>query len=123
MDYDSLVVRVKRESLYDGLDDWVSLVEAYGLALLADPDAGPDQLKAVVIEVVRQLLAEGMVELGPVERGTGFRAWQEPTEVLIERISDAMRHGDDQVWGYVAWMRNTPKGRDVANSFDPAEFP
>jgi hypothetical protein len=100
-----------------GVDDFVSLAAVQGLiddGGLADSAAERQQL---VVDTVRSLLAEGLVEVGVLSpTSPGFKAWPGTVDEVMTRFSDRfVAHYDDRnEWAYRVWLNLTAKGRQVS---------
>ncbi len=100
-----------------GVDDFVSLADVRGCVDtggLADTAADCQQL---VVDTVRSLLAEGLVEVGVLSPSSpGFKAWPGTLDEVMARFADRfVAHYDDRYeWAYKIWLNLTAKGRQVS---------
>ncbi len=106
---------LERMILRDGLDDWVPLFAMDGFAQVIAPDAGIVARRREIIDVVRRLHSEGLVEVGTVTKGKGFKPVDDPSALLR---SAATHESDPEFsdWGFIFWTNNTEEGDRVANA-------
>lgn len=90
--------------LREGLDDWVPFEALRGEC----PDATDDER----VSLVRELAAEGLVEIGDLRHGP-FRAWPGDVDDWIPRMRELLA-GQDPV--LAIWLSNTAAGDAVARS-------
>jgi hypothetical protein len=103
-------------TLIEGLDDWVPLVTIYFVAQRSNPGVGSDRLCEIVMETVRDLLDDGLVEAGTVTATSGYTPLRESTAAVLDRIRAAFNSdGDPEMWGYTVWLKNTAAGETLAN--------
>jgi hypothetical protein len=122
---------VKRTILDVGLEDWVDVPHALYAArqtifqenlLDSFPDnfderanwlaAQEREALPLVVEAVKQLVREGLIELGETV-GRGFYPWEGTIEEVCRRIDDAAAAATFPVLvSELFWMRNTRRGND-----------
>jgi hypothetical protein len=119
MDSRTVLDRVRREVLFDGLFDWGDLGWVRGIVLDYREDNDEEWVKKTTLEVVESLARDGLVEIGSIGEN-GFSPWSKTVDESIRQIRDYASSHDD--WNFYAWTRNTPTGKSLAESFDPAEF-
>jgi hypothetical protein len=104
-----------------GRDDFVSMADVQGQisrGRLADSVAERQQL---VVDTVRSLLVEGLVEVGviPSPNSPGFKTWPGTVDEVMTRFIDRfVGHYDDRrQWEYTIWFNLTPKGEQVSADY------
>jgi hypothetical protein len=104
-----------------GRDDFVSMADVQGQisrGRLADSVAERQQL---VVDTVRSLLVEGLVEVGviPSPKSPGFKTWPGTVDEVMTRFIDRfVGHYDDRrQWEYTIWFNLTPKGEQVSADY------
>jgi hypothetical protein len=104
-----------------GCDDFVSMADVQGQisrGRLADSVAERQQL---VVDTVRSLLVEGLVEVGviPSPNSPGFKTWPGTVDEVMTRFIDRfVGHYDDRrQWEYTIWFNLTPKGEQVSADY------
>jgi hypothetical protein len=104
-----------------GRDDFVSMADVQGQisrGRLADSVAERQQL---VVDTVRSLLVEGLVEVGviPSPNSPGFKTWPGTVDEVLTRFIDRfVGHYDDRrQWEYTIWFNLTPKGEQVSADY------
>jgi hypothetical protein len=106
-----------------GVDDFVSMADVQGFiddGGLADSAA---ERKRLVVDTVRSLLDDGLVEVGviPSPSSPGFKTWPGSVDEVMMRFTDRFvgHHDDRQEWAYKIWLNLTAKGQQVsADSVD-----
>lgn len=108
--------RMIEELLIRGADDWVMAADVAWLARSVG-GAGTDQeVMNLSIQTIREVVAEGLMELGDVTDG-GFLEWDLPPEASIEKVErDWTALGRHPDLGDVCWLANTPAGDTRANA-------
>jgi Bacterial self-protective colicin-like immunity len=113
-----------RDSLRDdilasGHDDFVSMADVQACifdGLLADLSPAQKQL---VVDAVRSLLEDGLMELGdiPGRDDPGFKPWPGTVDEVITRFVDRFvgQHNDPLAWQYSIWLNLTAKGRQASD--------
>jgi hypothetical protein len=109
---------LRGDILAGGLDDWVSMADVMGRIArrrLADSEAERQRL---VVDTVRSLLVEGLVEVGdiPGRDDPGFKPWPGTVDEVMTRFSDRFvgHHEDRLEWEYTIWLNLTAKGERAA---------
>lgn len=98
---------VRARILVDSWDDWVPLRQMDSFALDV---SRPSRRKGVVLTVVRQLLDDGLGELGEVG-DCGFSAWELAPKDAIERLSESFMVDDNDLHaGYAVWFKGSDAG-------------
>lgn len=104
-----------------GRDDFVSMADVQGqidCGRLADSVAECQQL---VVDTVRSLLEEGLVEVGviPSPSSPGFKTWPGTVDEVMTRFIDRfVGHYDDRhEWAYKIWFNLTKTGERVSTDF------
>jgi hypothetical protein len=97
-----------REILQAGLDDWVPLAAVHGLAQRVG-DGSEQEIREASIEAIKQLVLEGLVEVGEVSDG-GFFEWDETLDAALRRIRETWEATGPNVWGFAVWLSNTQAG-------------
>jgi hypothetical protein len=113
-----------RETLRDdilasGHDDFVSMADVQACifdGLLADLSTSQQQL---VVDTVRSLLADGLMELGdiPGRDDPGFKPWPGTLDEVMARFVDRFvgHHDDPLEWQYSIWLNLTAKGEQASD--------
>jgi hypothetical protein len=110
---------LREDILAVGTDDFVSLAAVQGIIDedgLADSAADCQRL---VVDTVRSLLAEGLVEVGVLSPSSpGFKAWPGTVDEVMTRFTDRfVAHYDDRYeWAYKIWLNLTPEGREASTA-------
>lgn len=110
MNIDPLV----KEVLLSGADDWVGIWELPYLARAALGGVGTDAARVAVMEVIRALLSQGLMEVGDVNE-CGFVRWETELDDAIRRIErewTLLRR--EPSLGEIGWLNITAKGEDLA---------
>lgn len=102
--------------IVSGLDDWVGLWEVVREARESSfPAHGGPIIRKLVMDSIRFLLDQGLVEVGEVTEGHGFTPWGLPASGILRKIEARWdRLGRDPDIGEVAWLRNTQQGDEQA---------
>jgi hypothetical protein len=107
------IEEVSRRILRYGTDDWVALHALLGEAREETAEE-PDSFKGLVIAVLDNLLAEGLVEVGTLGEA-GFAAFRgtsaEIVAIVVARCDETgwRQGGEDNIW-----LSNTKKGDGLA---------
>ncbi len=108
---------LRGEILRVGVDDFVSMAAVHGI-IDEDGLAGSAiELQRLVVETVRSLLEDGLIEVGVISpRSPGFKAWPGTLDEVMTRFADRfVAHYDDRYeWAYKIWLNLTAKGRPVS---------
>lgn len=109
-DFDGL----RDQILVMGLDDWVPLLAIDMAAMKAGWNE--EERRDVVLTAIQSLAEAGLVEIGELTRGSGFRPWGTSVDTSIARLRARYRAApDDEVdtseqWWFDCWLNNTPLG-------------
>jgi hypothetical protein len=108
--------QLQRIILWYGLDDWVPLRSVVGAAQA--PAAAPtDADKTRALEAIGDLASAGLVEIGGVTEAEGFVPWSIDLDESLKRIQASLNSADENQWGFVSWLRNTPEGDKLAEQW------
>jgi hypothetical protein len=68
------------------------------------------------LDMIRELVGEGLFVLGVPTRRGDFSAWDLPLDVAMLKIEDAYVKNFDDRWSWttMAWMSQTEKGKKLA---------
>jgi hypothetical protein len=109
---------VKVNLLIEGLQDYISLGEVHGDFFGHDAAHAPPipQVQKQTLDMIRELVGEGLFVLGVPTRRGDFTAWDLPLDVAIAKIADAYVKNFDDRWSWtnMAWMSQTEKGKKLA---------
>ncbi|MGJ6125672.1 hypothetical protein QN239_24165 [Mycolicibacterium sp. Y3] len=108
---------LRQELLYDGLYDWVSLADANSDAVKFCPDVPKPQRQELLLEILRELVSEGLFLVGSLDNPDGrFAAFDEPLDEVMARIRHAYIDNNDDRSGWVFrfWFELTDKGTAAA---------
>ncbi|GAB3480723.1 hypothetical protein [Nocardiopsis coralliicola] len=112
----------KREILIDGLADWPMLVNVADIARDAVESADWRVWRDLSLELLGELTAEGLVEIGSFTGNRGFRPWDVPFEQARERIvRDWEKVGADITHGDVCWVALTEAGCTLGERYEAEE--
>jgi len=109
-DFDTL----RDQVLVMGLDDWVPLLAVDMAAMKAGWN--DEERRDVVLAAIQSLAEGGLVEIGELIRGAGFRPWGTSVDTSIARLRARYRVApDDEIetsdqWWFDCWLNNTPSG-------------
>lgn len=108
--------QLQRIILWYGLDDWVPMLSVVGAAQA--PAAAPaDADKGRALEAIRHLASAGLIEIGEVTEADGFVPWSTDLDESLNRIQTSLNSADENQWGFVSWLRNTPEGDKLAGQW------
>ena len=97
-----------------GVDDFVSLADVQGLIDDGGLAASPAEHQVLVVDTVRSLLKDGLIEVGviPSPNNPGFKTWPGTLDEVMTRFTDCfVGHYDDRHhWAYKVWINLTLKG-------------
>jgi hypothetical protein len=120
---------VKEGLLIEGLQDSLHLSEMHSSFM---PDTGPPrpvhELQRLTLSMIRELISEGLFEVGEIEgpsRTPRFVPWDLSLDEAMAKIEDAyVTHFDDR-WGWVTmcWLHLTDKGKKLALELYHADQP
>jgi hypothetical protein len=109
---------VKVNLLIEGLQDYISLGEVHGDFFGQDAAHAPPipQVQKQTLDMIRELVGEGLFVLGVPTRRGDFSAWDLPLDVAMLKIEDAYVKNFDDRWSWttMAWMSQTEKGKKLA---------
>lgn len=98
------------ELLVAGLDDWLHLADIAWSAREFARGSEKQDVIAVAVEALTELLDQGLVEIGEVSDG-GFFEWDATQEAAILRVQQEwMALGRVPQPGDVCWVANTKAG-------------
>lgn len=110
-----------RESiLLRGLSDWVALDRIHGDVSETMPGAPAAAIQTATLDLIHDVVEEGLFELGDVTGDRGFSAWATPLNESMERIRRVYVAGFDNqyVWPWYCWLNLTDKGEQVAQNIE-----
>lgn len=107
-----MVNALAREILKAGLDDWVPLAAVEGIAR-HHVDGTAQEIRDASIEAIRELVVDGLAEIGEVSDG-GFFEWDEALDPALVRIRETWATTEPNIWGFAVWVSNTPAGDEQA---------
>jgi hypothetical protein len=103
------------EILISGLDDWVDAAEVAFVAKSIGGAEGDTENRALSVRVIRDLIMEGLVDVGDVTT-EGFRPWNLSVDEALKRIEHEWTSlGRWPQIGEICWLSNTEKGDMQAN--------
>jgi hypothetical protein len=111
--------KVYNELLTDGLADYVDLGAVDSQVARHNPSASLPELQRETLETIRNLVSDGLFELGDLSgEGGSLAAWSGSLDDSIQRISDVyVTHYDDPpAWVFFAWMELTEAGMQIARA-------
>ena len=112
----------KREILVDGLADWLMLVNVADIARNAAASQDWRVWRDLSLELLGELTAEGLVEIGSFTDNRGFRPWNVPFEKARERIvRDWEKVGADMTHGDICWVALTEEGHTLGERCEAEE--
>lgn len=111
MNHDGLI----KDILVGGADDWVALGE---ITAQLGPGLTDDEILRATLEIVRQLLDAGWMEIGDTSPRFVPRGWT--TDQALEWIeAEWHRLGSGAERDYMCWFANTPTGDERARQLLP----
>jgi hypothetical protein len=74
------------------------------------------EAQVLTLDMIRELVSEGLFVLGVPTRHGGFDAWNLPLDVAMTKVEDAYVKNFDDRWGWttMAWIDQTEKGKKLA---------
>jgi hypothetical protein len=101
---------VERDILMSGVDDWVHIPEAlYFARREIGVNASEMEALSVVIEAAKNLLRQGLIEVGEVT--DTFTPWVGSLNEIEHRIDQTHAQAKSPVrFGDLFWISNTPRG-------------
>ncbi len=110
-----------------GVDDFVSLADVQGLIDDGGLAESAADCQRLVIDTVRLLLEDGLVEVGviPSPSSPGFKTWPGTVDEVMTRFADQfVGHYDNRDdWAYKIWLNLTRAGRQASTGVDSADNP
>lgn len=102
-----------------GGDDFVSMADVQACIFDGKLNALSAEHQQLVIDTVRSLLEDGLVEVGviPGRNDPGFKPWPGTAEEVMTQFTERfIGHQDDRLqWQYSIWLNLTAKGRQACN--------
>lgn len=96
--------------LAEGLADWIHLSDIDWFVRREFPEVPEAGIPRLAAEVIRELISEGLVEVGDVTQA-GFTAWVGPVDASVGRIeAEWLALGRPPIPGDVCWLANTEIG-------------
>ena len=110
MNIDPLVEDV----LLSGSGDWVGIWELPYLARSALGVVGADAARVAVMEAIRALVSQGLMQIGDVDE-SGFVPWETDLEDALRKIElEWSLLNREPSLGEIGWLNITAKGEDLA---------
>jgi len=109
MNYDQII----KDILVSGADDWVAFGE---ITCQLGPGLTDDELLRASLEIVRDVLDRGWMELGDTSPEFISRGWT-THQALTWIKQEWHRLGRGAARDYMCWFANTPAGDEVASGF------
>jgi hypothetical protein len=112
---------VRNGLLLDGLGKPLDLNAVDWHVRHKNPSASPSEVQNETLEVIRELVGEGLFRLGSVsEKSDRFVAWRRSLDHSIHTVSHAYvkHYGDPERWMFSAWLSLTGKGELLARSIE-----
>ncbi len=107
---------VQDEILMSGVDDLVHIPEVLSFTRDAFPDLDEPQALPIAVRAVKDLVADGLAQVGTVVDGE-FVPWPGTHDEVGARIDDAAQAARfPLVFGDLFWIRNTPQGSKQGNA-------
>jgi hypothetical protein len=103
-----------------GLIDWVELDRIHRYVARENPGQPLSAIQHKTLDLTRSLVCDGMFELGDVQQGIGFTAWNTPLDESIQRIRDVYvtSFNEDNTWPWFCWLAITAKALQVAEAIE-----
>jgi hypothetical protein len=119
--------QVRENLIIEGLMDAISLGNVH-TAFMYDnysPKRPLHEAQVLTLDMIRELVREGLFVLGVPTRQGGFDAWDLPLDVAMAKIEDAYVKNFDDRWGWttMVWMDQTEKGKKLALELYHADDP
>ncbi|MEH3140749.1 MAG: hypothetical protein PGN37_11320 [Mycobacterium kyogaense] len=106
-----------RESLLlHGLYDWVALDQVHRCVALSIVGSSTSRVQDAVLGLIRELVTDGLFEVGDVTAERGFAAWPDSIDDAIAKIEHYYVEAseDVNVWPWCCWFSLTSHGEGVA---------
>lgn len=99
--------------LMRGCADWVDACEVASVALTEGKAKSPDAMRELALELIRNVVRQGLMELGDVTRG-GFGKWDLPIEEGLARVErEWLALGRNPTLAEICWLQNTSRGNEL----------
>jgi hypothetical protein len=109
---------LRQDILAVGVDDFVSMADVKGIIDNDGLADSPTEVQRLVVDTVRSLLLDGLVEVGglPSPSSPGFDTWPGTVDEVMTRLTDRFisHYEDRHEWAYKIWLNLTAKGRQVS---------
>jgi hypothetical protein len=105
--------QVVKDILVSGTDDWVAFGE---ITCQLGPGLTDDEILHATLEIVRELLDRGWMEIGDTSPDFVPRGWT-THQALTWIEHEWYRLGSGAKRDYMCWFANTPAGDKLARSF------
>ncbi|MBB5153528.1 hypothetical protein [Saccharopolyspora phatthalungensis] len=112
---------IAKEAVYTGLDDWVYLGELCSFVRAQKKASTDEAALAIALKEIEILVNAGLMEIGAIG-DEGFVPWRQPIRESVQYIRSYAANRRIQEWMHVAWLQNTAKGNEYAETLDPDEF-
>lgn len=116
---------LRNDILACGHDDFVSMADVQACiydGLLKDM---PTEHRQLVVDAVRSLLEDGLVEVGniPGRNDPGFDTWPGTNDEVMARFVDCFigSHDNPYEWRYKIWLNLTAKGQQISSNIVGSE--
>jgi hypothetical protein len=97
-----------------GLDDWIDITELAFVAKSVGMAGTDAEIRDLSIEIIRNVVQEGLMEVGDVTTD-GFHRWGLSPDEVIKRIErDWGALGRWPYTGDICWLSNTEQGDEIA---------
>ena len=103
--------RIKNVLLTECMVDYVGLWEAISHVEYGLSDASAQKVREVTMDLIGELMHEGLVKAGDLNEISGFVPWQHNPEEALKRISDEWSAlGHEPNLGDIVWLTTTEAG-------------
>jgi len=113
--------RIRSGLLVEGLSKPVDLNAVDWHVKHRNPSASPSEIQNETLEIIRDVVSEGLFRLGSVSDKNGrFVAWRRSLDHSMHKISHVyVKHYDDpERWMFSAWLALTAKGDELAECLE-----
>lgn len=101
----------KDEIILRGLDDWVDLSEFIWVVQSSTDARTPADVYELAIELLGELLSDGLIVVGTVTETEGFCPWPLAKDEALQRVRRELAQLDqDLLPGEICWLSNTLAG-------------
>lgn len=109
---DSILIR--------GLNDWVALDRIHWDVSQSMPGFPITAIQDATLTLIRDLVNQGLFEIGQVDEERGFSAWAEPLDEAMERVRRVYvdRFDNRSIWPWFCWLNLTEQGEQVARRIE-----